>query len=111
DGFISVALITLGAQVAKLSFKSLEYRVWLSVILRLVVCPIIGLALIFLFQFDGMMAQALLISTAMPTSINSAIIAQEYDNEPEMAARIVLISTLVSSITVSVVISTAWILW
>lgn len=111
DGFISIALVTLGAQVARLSFKVLELRVWLSVILRLVICPLIGLGLIYLFNIDGIMAQALLISTAMPTSINSAIIAQEYNNEPEMAARIVLLSTLVSAITVTIVISLAWMLW
>ena len=61
----------------------------------------IALAIIFIFKVDGIVAQALLIGSAMPTSVNSAVIAQEYDNHPDLAAQIVLFSTLISAITVS----------
>ena len=111
DGLVSVALVTLGAQVAQLSFRFNDVRIWVSAFTRLLICPAIGLVLIMLLKLDGVLAQALFISTAMPTSVNSAIIAQEYDHEPEMAARIVLLTTLLSAFTVSVVISLAWQLW
>lgn len=104
DGMIAVALITLGAQVASLSLRQIDWKIWISVILRLIVGPAIGLGLIYLLGIKGIIAQALLISTAMPTSVNSAIIAQEYDNEPEFAARIVLLSTIMSAVTVTAVI-------
>lgn len=104
DGLIAVALVTLGAQVANLNLRFIEWKIWLSVVLRLVVGPAIGLVIILLLGIDGVIAQALFISTAMPTSVNSAIIAQEYDNEPEFAARIVLLSTIMSAFTVTAVI-------
>ena len=50
------------------------------------------------------LAQALVISTAFPTAVNSALLALEYDNEPEFAAAAVFYSTLISSVTVSGVI-------
>ncbi len=40
----------------------------------------------------------------MPTSVNSSVIAQEYDNHPELAAELVFLSTLLSAITVVIVI-------
>ena len=40
----------------------------------------------------------------MPTSVNSSVIAQEYDNYPEMAAQLVFLSTLFSALTVAITI-------
>ena len=104
DAMIALALFTLGAQVAQIKFISGLSSVYYSLTLRLVVGPIIALAIIFIFKVDGIVAQALLIGSAMPTSVNSAVIAQEYNNHPTLAAQIVLFSTLISAITVSMVI-------
>lgn len=104
DSMIALALLTLGAQVAQIKLTSGLSSVYYSLTLRLVVGPLIALAIIFIFKVDGIVAQALLIGSAMPTSVNSAVIAQEYDNHPDLAAQIVLFSTLISAITVSMVI-------
>lgn len=104
DAMVALALLTLGAQVAKIRFSTGLSTVYASLLLRLIVGPAIAFGLLILFKIDGIMAQALLIGAAMPTSVNSAVIAQEYDNNPEMAAQIVLFSTALSAITVSIVI-------
>lgn len=104
DAMISLALLTLGAQVAQIQFKSGLSSVYFSLALRLVVGPAIALGMIFIFNIDGIAAQALLIASAMPTSVNSAVIAQEYNNHPNFAAQVVLFSTLASTITVTMVI-------
>jgi len=104
NAMIALALLTLGAQVAQIKFVAGLSSVYYSLLLRLAVGPMIALAIIFIFKVDGIVAQALLIGSAMPTSVNSAVIAQEYDNHPALAAQIVLFSTLISAITVSLVI-------
>lgn len=104
DAMIALALFTLGAQVAQIKFKAGLSSVYYSLLLRLAVGPMVALAIILVFKVDGIVAQALLIGSAMPTSVNSAVIAQEYDNHPDLAAQIVLFSTLISAITVSLVI-------
>lgn len=104
NAMVALALLTLGAQVAKIKFTTGLSTVYVSLLLRLVLGPIIALGLIIIFKIDGVMAQALFIGSAMPTSVNSAVIAQEYDNHPELAAQIVLFSTAMSAITVSIVI-------
>ncbi|WP_166001143.1 AEC family transporter [Bacillus sp. Cs-700] len=105
DSMIAVALLTLGAQVAQLRLSKNLSVVYVSLIIRLLLGPLIALGIIFVLGIEGVTAQALFISSAMPTAVNSAIIAQEYENEPELSAQIVLASTVFSMITVTAVIS------
>src|SRR5699024_3283846 len=107
DAMIALALLTLGAQVAQLKLTAGLKTVYYSVSLRLIAGPLVALGLIFLFGMSGVIAQALFIASAMPTAVNTAVIAQEYENHPEMAAQIVLFSTMVSAFTVSLVIFVA----
>src|SRR5690625_7807325 len=102
DAMIAFPLFTLGAQVAQLNFLSRLATVYYSLFLRLISGPLIALVILLLFRVEGIVAQALLIGSAMPTSVNSAVIAQEYDNEPELAAQIGLFSTLLDEINVYV---------
>ncbi|RCW74892.1 AEC family transporter [Saliterribacillus persicus] len=107
DAMIGIALITLGAQVQNMKVKVILPSVYISVFLRLIGGPIAALIIIYLFKIDGLIAQAFLIASAMPTSVNSAVIAQEYNNHQDLAAQTVLISTLISSVTVTLVIFVA----
>ncbi|MFS0820138.1 AEC family transporter [Bacillus sp. 1P02SD] len=111
DAMIGIALFTLGAQVAEINFKAGLTKVYWSLFFRLLAGPAIALGMIFLFNIEGILAQALFIASSMPTSVNSAIIAEEYNNYPGFAAQIVLFSTIFSSITVSIMIYLARILF
>lgn len=112
SAFISIALITLGAQLAQLEIKTILNRVILtSTAGRLIMGPIIALGLIFLMGLDGVVAQSLFIASAFPTSRNSSTLALEYDVEPNLAAQIVLFSTVVSCITVTIVIYLSKVMW
>ncbi|WP_255376729.1 AEC family transporter [Oceanobacillus sp. Castelsardo] len=104
DAMIALALLTLGAQVARIQFRSGLSSVYSSLIVRLIISPVVALIIIWVFQVEGVIAQALFIASAMPTSVNSAVIAQEYKNHPEFAAQVVLFSTILSAATVSLVI-------
>ncbi len=104
NAMVGIALFMLGAQVAMIKFSLKMGSVYLSLLLRLIVGPAVALALIYLFGLEGMTAQALLIASSMPTSVNTAIIAQEYSDSPDYAAQIVLFSTLLSALTVTFVI-------
>lgn len=104
NAMIAIALLTLGAQVAQLKLTAGLGVVYVSLLLRLLVGPLVALGMIFAFGISGITAQALLIASSMPTAVNSAVIAQEYENHPELAAQIVLFSTLASAFTVSCVI-------
>jgi predicted permease len=62
--------------------------------------------LILPFGFDGVLARSLIIGLAMPTAVNTIIIAREMNNEPDYMAQLVLVSTALSPLTI-----TAWLLF
>lgn len=73
--------------------------------------PLLAIAMIYLLNIDGIVAQSLFIASSFPTSRNTSTIAMEYQIEPELHAQIVLFSTLFSIITVTVVIYLSYILF
>jgi hypothetical protein len=103
-GLVPVAVVTLGAQMAGLKVPPLTAPLLVSLGLRLLFAPILGFAVILLLGIKGELAEAILISTSFPTAVNAALLAYEYDNEPQYAAAAVFYSTLISSATVSAVI-------
>lgn len=105
DAFVAVALITLGAQLSQIQMKTIFNKAILaSSFGRLIGGPIIALFIIYLLGLDGVVAQSLFIASSFPTSRNSATLAFEYDVDPNLAAQIVLFTTLMSSLTVGIVI-------
>ncbi|QTM99159.1 AEC family transporter [Sediminibacillus dalangtanensis] len=104
NAMIGMALLTLGAQVAQLTFHPKLMVVYVSLAVRLALGPALAVVLIWCLGYEGLLAKALLVSSAMPSSVNSAIIAQEYKNEPDLAAQTVLASTVLSMFTVTITI-------
>ncbi|REE92878.1 hypothetical protein A8990_103185 [Paenibacillus taihuensis] len=107
NAFIGVALITLGVQLGsmKISLRSLMLGdVLLSCSLRLLGGPLLASAVVWMLGIDGLMAKALIVSSSVPTSLSSVLLAVEFDNEQEFASQAVLVSTLLSILTVTFVI-------
>lgn len=111
DGFGSIALLLLGAQLSKIKFKFFHRVITISLIGRLLVGPMVSLAVIYILNIDGIIAQSLLIVSSFPTSRNASTIAMEYQVEPELHAQIVLFSTLFSMLTVTGVIYLSYVLF
>lgn len=107
NSMIAIALFTLGAQVAKLKFKKGLYSVYASIVLRLLGGPLLAILIIVIFNMEGVIAKALFIASSMPTSVNSAVIAEEYKSHPDLAAQTVLFSTIASMVTVTAIIYVA----
>jgi malate permease and related proteins len=104
DGLVPIALVTLGAQMATLESHRFSREMALTLFLRLLLAPLIGFAIVWFMGIRGVLAQALVVSTSFPTAVNSALLAMEFNNEPEYAAAIVFYSTVFSMITVPLVI-------
>ncbi len=111
QGFLAIALLTLGAQVAYLKINSYLIPLIVSSLTRLVVSPVIAFVMIMLLGIEGVTAQTLFIASSFPTSRNSAAIALEYNHHPEFAAQVVLVTTVLSIFTVTVTVYLASILF
>lgn len=111
NGLVAIALLSLGVQLSHTKFKFANPDVYLSVFLRLVGGPVIALLLITLFGFQGIMARVLMISTSVPTAVNTALIGVEFNNHPDFASQVVMVSTAMSAITLTGVIYLAGVLF
>jgi predicted permease len=104
NAFIATALVTLGVQLGSMKWQIKLSDVMISNFLRLIIGPAIGFLIVFLFGIHGLMAKALVLSSAVPTSLSSVLLAVEFDNEPEFASQAIFSSTIFSIFTVTVVI-------
>ncbi|MDA2242714.1 AEC family transporter [Bacillus cereus] len=111
NGFVAIALILLGAQLSNIKLNFFHRVITWALIGRLLMGPLLALAVIYILNIDGIVAQSLFIASSFPTSRNTSTIAMEYQIEPELHAQIVLFSTLFSIITVTVVIYLSYILF
>jgi len=110
NGLVSVALLTLGVQLSKVKMDFKNADAYIASFLRLVGGPLAAYLLIRLFGITGVTAQVLLISSSVPTAVNTSLIAVEFHNEPDFASQVVFTTTLLSALTMSVVIYIAqWI--
>ncbi|ABR49524.1 Auxin Efflux Carrier [Alkaliphilus metalliredigens QYMF] len=104
NALVPTSLLTLGVQLSRTAFEFKNKEVYLSVIIRLLGGPILALIFIYLFGMNGIIAQVVMISSALPTAVNTALIAVEYDNYPDFASQAVMTSTLFSSVSLVFVI-------
>ncbi|GAB6253735.1 AEC family transporter [Bacillus cereus] len=111
NGFVAIALILLGAQLSNIKLNFFHRVITWALIGRLLMGPLLALAVIYILNIDGIVAQSLFIASSFPTSRNTSTIAMEYQIEPELHAQIVLFSIIFSIITVTVVIYLSYILF
>lgn len=104
QGMVPISLITLGTQLANISFNFSCKVIYISNFFRLIISPIIAFCLIYLFKVEGLMAQVMLISSGAPTAVNTALLAIEFDNKPDFASQVVFSSTVFSMITMTIII-------
>lgn len=104
DAYIGIALMTLGAHLADISWNSKINRVFLVSFTRLIVSPAIAFILVTLMGVKGLLAQAFIIGVSTPSAVTSVILANEFDNELEYTTQSVFVSTVLSAITLPLVI-------
>lgn len=108
NAFIGTALITLGVQLGSMAWRisrKLLSDIGLSLALRLAAGPLLAWGACEIIGAHGLLASALIVSSAVPTSLSSVLLAVEFDNEPEFASQTVFASTAVSTVTVAAVIA------
>jgi len=106
SAFIGLALLTLGAQLGSMKWRIVKPDVlFASNAIRLLVSPALGFLTVWLLGLKGLLAQALVLSCAVPSSLSSMFLAVQFDNEPDFASQAVFTSTLLSVFTVSATIA------
>lgn len=105
DGAIPVTVLLLGMQLANLRVGRLGLRTIIATTGRLAVSPAVALVLVLLLHPTELTGKVLVLQAAMPTAVNVALFALQFNVQPQLVASIVLVTTAISLITVSLWVS------
>jgi hypothetical protein len=111
NGLVAIALIAMGVQLAKTKFYFKDVNVYISSFIRLIIGPILAMLYIYIFNFKGVYAQTILIAYSVPIGLTTALVAIEYDNNPNYAIQSIVLSTLFCSITLPFIVYIAGMLY
>ncbi|HHV10974.1 MAG TPA: hypothetical protein GXX75_11920 [Clostridiales bacterium] len=109
-----VAMITLGVYLAQMRFGELFHEKWsyASTILRLVIIPLVTLALLTLLPAQyGEVRLTVLIAAAAPVGSNVAIFSQLNGLDYTRAVKSICLSTMLSIITMPMLVGLAVLVW
>jgi predicted permease len=104
DAYVAMALLTLGAQMARVRLVRVPLDLVMSAALRLVAGPLVGLGLVALLGLEGLLAQIMVIGVSGPSAVASVVVAIEFRNRADFAAKAVMLSTVAAGVTVPIVI-------
>jgi hypothetical protein len=105
-----LALLVLGGQFELSHIKGLRRQITLGVTGRLLFAPVVGvggavvLQRLGVFSFDNGIYAALVALFATPVAVASAIMAEEMDNDGQLARQLVVWTTLLSAVVIFVTI-------
>jgi len=102
DITLPLALIGVGASLRIVYLKKTSFTTIGAMIIKLLIAPLVGVALGLLIGFSGMDLGIIFILFACPTAIISYVLADTMTEHGEIAGNIVIITTLLSSITISI---------
>lgn len=105
QGLVPIALVTLGAQLAKGAPHGSAKAVTLTTALRLVAGPVAGFLVVRLLDLAPHLAVPLIAAASYPCAVNTVVLALEFKRSPAIAGASVFWSTLMSLVTVSAVIA------
>jgi predicted permease len=104
---IPLGQLLLGMQLAKARSQVNSHLTSVMVpnALRLVMGPLLAFGCVSLLGIEGLTAKVAIIAAGMPTAVNVAIYATEFDLQPRRIATAVFTSTVASFVTLSVLLA------
>jgi predicted permease len=102
---LALALLCIGSS---LSFKGIGNGLLHSLTasgIKVFIQPLIGLGLALLWHLPPVERQILLIYLACPTAVVSYVLADIFDSDTDLAAHIIVVSTLLSAVSLSIIVA------
>ncbi|UCC63157.1 MAG: AEC family transporter [Anaerolineae bacterium] len=102
---VPVMLLLLGMQLARNSLGKELRRISAATFMRLVLAPLLSLALAAVMGLAGDTRRACVLEASMPTAVTSVILALEFDVLPDFVTGVIFLSTLLSPLSLTVLIA------
>lgn len=100
-----LSMMVIGASMAVIDFKNLlsDYKLLLFSLFKLLLLPILGTLLVKQFVSNEVICGVTMVMLATPVGSMTAMLAQEYDGDYELASKGVMLTTLLSVVTIPIV--------
>ena len=100
-----LSMMVIGASLATMDIKKLfmDGKLLLFSVLKLLVIPVLGVLLIRQFVDNEIICGVCMVMLATPVGSMTAMLAQQYDGDYEMASRGVALTTILSVATMPIV--------
>lgn len=98
---MTLSMVVIGGILAEIDFKSVwnKISIYYSLI-RLIIIPLIVLLGCAIFQLPPLVSAVATVLAGMPAGTTTAILAEKYDGDSELAVQIVFLSTALSLLTI-----------
>jgi predicted permease len=94
-------LVLLGMQLVNIRLNGQRLPLILTSSMRLLIAPLLAIALTRLFHVSIPATQAVVLEAAMPVAVMTTILATEFEVEPSFVTAAVLLTTLLSPLTLT----------
>ncbi|KXG44364.1 AEC family transporter [Tepidibacillus decaturensis] len=102
DATIPVVMLILGMQLAEIKLRGFHWeRITFAIVSRLFLSPILAYLIIQFMAIDPLLEKVLIVTSAMPSAVNTVMYALQFDAEPEFVSSITFITTLLSIFTIT----------
>jgi len=98
-------LLMLGIQLAEVRLHHFDFDSISLSVTKLAVPPLLAWGLTTLFGIGGLLQSVLIVEAAMPSAVNTLVLAMHYRRNTDLAATVVFLSTVISLGTVALVLT------
>jgi hypothetical protein len=102
---IPLVLLTLGCTLASVKISSLPTTLLASFI-RIGVGLALGFLAVAVFDLEGILRSVVILDSAMPAAVNTALLAVKYRNEADLVSSVVLVTTIASLVVIPFLLNT-----
>lgn len=101
SGSIPLMIVLLGVELSRVTWSHSLRPIALSVGLRLIAGPLLGLLLAIPFGLQGAARQGNITETAMPGAVTNTVLAAEYGLDSSLVTAMVFLGTILSPLTLT----------
>ncbi len=101
QGAIPATLVILGLQLSRAQLNGRWRLIMAATFTRFVLGASVAFGIAVLFGLQGMTRQVFIMEASMPAGILSGVLSTEFGGDPELAAAVILVTTVISALFLS----------
>lgn len=101
-----ISMLVIGASLINVKFSDMAagFKIYYVILIRLIIVPIILIIALKFINLPYIIKGTMVLLTAMPAAAITAIFAEAWNGDVELASKVIFISTIISAFTIPLII-------